>query len=153
MNYFGTVLEDFVTGKKGYLENLIMSTFTKIVPIVLVLCIGLAQSSHAQSQRQLDDVKLAMKAGSSKELVKFFSDMIEINISGSQADYSKNQAEFVIRDFFKKNTHRAKNIEGESKDGLRYAIATYKSDSGNFRVLIRGKLVENEFKIYNLDFT
>ncbi|WP_226389642.1 DUF4783 domain-containing protein [Penaeicola halotolerans] len=132
-----------------------MSTFTKIVPIVLVLCIGLAQSSHAQSQRQLDDVKLAMKAGSSKELVKFFSDMIEINISGSQADYSKNQAEFVIRDFFKKNTPVDFEVihKGESKDGLRYAIATYKSDSGNFRVLIRGKLVENEFKIYNLDFT
>lgn len=103
----------------------------------------------------INNVKTAMKAGSSKELTKYFNDVVEMVIDGDPADYSKTQAEFVLKDFFKKYPPADFQYihQGASKEGIRYAIGKYTYDGGSFRVLLRAKEIKANYRVYSIDFT
>ena len=62
--------------------------------IVLLLC----QPVYSQDV-EIANVRMAIKTGSSKELSKYFGDNVEIHFDGERSNYSKSQAEFVLRDF------------------------------------------------------
>jgi hypothetical protein len=48
-------------------------------------------------------LKISLKSGNSKELATGFRDMVEVTLPEKEANnYSKTQAEFVLRDFMKK---------------------------------------------------
>ena len=49
----------------------------------------------------INQVKEAIKAGSAKELAKFLNSTVDVTLEGNVQSYSKAQAEFVLRDFFK----------------------------------------------------
>jgi len=96
----------------------------------------------------------ALKAGSAKELVKYVNQSVEINVEGDINTYSKAQAEFVLRDFFKKYpvTDFSISHTGSSKSGLQYAIGTYKSNANQLTVLIRVKQSGNTHLIHEISF-
>ena len=48
-------------------------------------------------------LKEAIKANNGKDAVKYFNQSVDINLEGEVNTYSKAQAEFVLRDFFKKH--------------------------------------------------
>ena len=89
-------------------------------------------------------IKDAIKAGSAKEAVKSFNQSLDINLEGEINTYSKAQAEFVLRDFFKKHPPTDFTIvhTGSSKGGLQYAIGNLKSNNETYNVLIRVKQTE-----------
>lgn len=120
---------------------------------VYMLISGLSES-YAQSD-VINNVKTAMKAGSSKELTKYFNDVVEMVIDGDPADYSKTQAEFVLKDFFKKYPPNDFQYihQGASKEGIKYAIGKYTYDDGSFRVLLRAKEIKANYRVYSIDFT
>jgi hypothetical protein len=99
-------------------------------------------------------MKEALKAGSAKELVKHFNQSVDINLEGEVNTYSKAQAEFVLRDFFKKYPSSDFTIEhtGASKNGLQYAIGNYKSNKDQFNVLIRVKQSGTVYLIHEISF-
>jgi hypothetical protein len=99
-------------------------------------------------------MKDALKAGSAKELAKYFNQSVDINLEGEVNTYSKAQAEFVLRDFFKKYPSSDFSIEhtGSSKSGLQYAIGSYKSNNDKFNVLIRVKQAANAYLIHEISF-
>lgn len=99
-------------------------------------------------------MKDAIKAGSAKELVKYLNPSVDINLDGNFSTYSKAQAEFVLRDFFKKHAVTDFNIvhTGSSKGGLQYAIGRYLSSGESYNVLIRVKEVENTHLIHEISF-
>jgi hypothetical protein len=99
-------------------------------------------------------MKDALKAGSAKEMVKHLNQSVDINLEGEINTYSKAQAEFVLRDFFKKYPVSDFTIEhtGSSKNGLQYAIGTYKSNKDQFTVLIRVKQTANVYLINEISF-
>jgi Domain of unknown function (DUF4783) len=99
-------------------------------------------------------MKDALKAGSAKELAKYFNQSVDINLEGDVNTYSKAQAEFVLRDFFKKYPSSDFTIEhtGSSKSGLQYAIGSYKSNNDKFNVLIRVKQAVNVYLIHEISF-
>ena len=103
----------------------------------------------------LDNCRIALKAGSAKELSKFFTRSIDIKIDGESKNYSKSQAEFVLRDFFRK--HPATNFEfihqGASRDGLKYAIGKYTHDQGSYRVYLLLKKEDTREVIDTIDFS
>lgn len=115
---------------------------------------GGVADSYGQSD-VLNNVKTAMKAGSSKELTKYFHDVVEMVIDGEPSDYSRTQAEFVLKDFLKKYppTDFQYIHQGASKEGIKYAIGKYNYGEGSFRVLIRAKEFKEIYKIYSIDFT
>jgi hypothetical protein len=99
-------------------------------------------------------MKEALKAGSAKELVKYLNQSVDINMEGNVSTYSKVQAEFVFRDFFKKHPVTDFNIvhTGSSKGGLQFAIGRYLGTGENYNVLIRLKEVEGMNLIHEINF-
>ncbi len=99
-------------------------------------------------------IRDAIKAGSAKEAVKSFNQSLDINLEGEIKTYSKAQAEFVLRDFFKKHSPTDFTIvhTGSSKGGLQYAIGNMKSNNETYSVLIRVKQVENVYLVHEISF-
>lgn len=124
----------------------------------IILCAGLilmVSSAYAQEDALFKNVRSALKAGSSKELAKYFNETIELNINGESANYSSVHAEIYLKDFFKK--YEAIDFEyahqGSSGKGtIKFAIGNYSYSGGSFRVLIRSKSFNNVHKIYVVDF-
>lgn len=111
-------------------------------------------SVKAQSD-VINNVRAALKTGSSKELTRYFHNNVEMIIDGQPSDYSKTQAEFVLKDFFKKYPPVDFQYihQGASKEGIKYAIGKYTFENGSFRVLLRAKEFSDVYRIYSIDFT
>jgi hypothetical protein len=102
----------------------------------------------------IDPVISAIDGGSSGDLAKFFDSSISLNVNGQQGDYSKNQAEIVIRDFFKKNPSMGFKVvfRNETNPSLISYIGDYQSTADSFKVFIRVSQQGENLKIYSLDF-
>ncbi len=108
-----------------------------------------------QAQNELfNALKEAIKTTNAKEMVRYFNQSVDINIEGDISNYSKAQAEFVLRDFFKKHAVTDFNVvhTGSSPNGLRYAIGKYQSGSESYNVLIRAKDHEKQFLVHEISF-
>ena len=99
-------------------------------------------------------MKDALKAGSAKELVKYLNQSVDIRLEGEVNTYSKTQAEFILKDFFKKHPSTEFNIihTGSSKGGLQFAIGKYQSGTDRYSVLMRVKEVDKVFLIHEISF-
>lgn len=126
-----------------------------LVKIVLLIFLATGlKPVHAQGD-VINNVRTAIKAGSSRELVKYFNNSVEINFDGEKSSYSKAQAEFVLKDFFSKNPPEDFQYihQGGSKEGLTYVIGKYRSGQSSFRVLIYIKKVGSEYLVNLIDFS
>lgn len=85
-----------------------------------------------------DDVVVAMKAQSAKDIGKLMNTSVELTINDNEGVYSKQQAEIMLRNFFAQNQPKTITIQhkGSSGQGAKYAIAIYESAQGKFRVYI-----------------
>ncbi|WP_162428154.1 DUF4783 domain-containing protein [Pontibacter pudoricolor] len=122
--------------------------------VVFFLLVGVVCMSGGQAMAQggvMDGVKSAMKAGSSKDLSRNFSSVVELTLNGKEAtSYSNTQAEFVMKNFFSKNApvDFTYSHQGSSDKGQQYAIGTYTSKAGSYTVLVRMK----DSKIQSMNF-
>ena len=123
--------------------------------LVLVLSLGFLIGFEAFSQATvIEQVKDAIKAGSSKELSKYLNQSVDVTIDGKPENYSKAQAEFVLRDFFKAHAPSEFNIihQGSSKGGQPFAIGQYKSGGDTYRVWMKIKTVGKDQLIQEISF-
>lgn len=111
-------------------------------------------SSFAQEGDIISEIKEAIRTGSSKEMARLLNETVDMNIQGKMNNYGKSQAEFILRDFFKKNPPTSFNIihQGASKSGLPYALGEYKSNNEVFEVWVRVKKVNNRYLINEIRF-
>lgn len=111
-------------------------------------------SFSAGAQEIFTPMKDALKTGNAKEVIKFFNTSVDMNLDGEVNTYSKAQAEFVLRDFFKKHPAGDFTIvhTGSSKGGLQFAIGRFVSNKENFDVLIRVKEVNKSYLIHEINF-
>ena len=117
---------------------------------------GTALVTPVKAQTEvLQSTNAALRIGSAKELARYFNNMVELGFDGNKSSYSQTQAEFVLKDFFNKNTPTGFEIihQGASKEGLRYAIGKYTHKSGSFRVYMLIKQNKGIYLIDTLDFT
>lgn len=121
--------------------------------ILLFLSFHLSSLLYGQGD-VINEAKLAIKAGSSKELIKYFNESVELGIDGENVNYSKTQAEFVLKDFFKKYppTDCVYIHQGSSPEGSKYAIGKYTYANGSFRIFMLIKQVRGNYVIDRLDF-
>jgi len=125
----------------------------------LVLTIAFVLASHvtmvqAQTSQSMPDVieniRVSIKSANSKELTTFMSDMVEIQLPDQDRNnYSKTQAEFVMRDFMKKYpptnfTYIHKVLD---KDDFKFTIGEYVYAGGAMRVTMVLKPVNGKFLI------
>ena len=123
--------------------------------LLLVLCVGLTGiKSFSQGSEVIDQVKESIKSGSAKELSKYLNQTIDVTIEAKVENYSKAQAEFVLRDFFKAHPPSEFNVihQGSSKGGQPFAIGQYKSGSDTYRVWMKIKTVGKEQLIQEISF-
>lgn len=127
---------------------------TKMRYILLLLVFTLVRIDGFGQSEIIEDVKTAIKTGSSKELSKFLNANVDVTMEDDMKSYSKTQAEFVLKDFFKNNPPSSFTIvhQGASKGGLPYAIGQYVSGSNTYRVWMRIKQTESKYLIHEISF-
>jgi hypothetical protein len=125
-----------------------------LVGVTFFFSITYAAKVHAQSE-VIDDMRAALKAGSSKEFIKNFNTMVELNFEGEKSNYSRSQAELVLKEFFKKYPPLDFQYihKGASKQGLTYVIGKYTFENGSFRVWILIKKFDDNFLVDSIDFS
>lgn len=121
--------------------------------IVFIFSISFLNQANAQNE-VINNLRAAIKAGSSKELVKNFNTMVELNFEGAKSNYSKSQAELVMKEFFKKYPPEDFQYihKGSSKEGLTYVIGKYTFESGSFRVWILVKKFDEQYLVELINF-
>lgn len=131
-----------------------MKTYLKYTVLLFTLFFSL--SAFAQEDDFIGNVEEALKASSSKELTKYLHSKVEIKLDGDRKEYSVNQAEVMLKQFFQQYpstgfefVHDGNNTSG----GIIYAIGTYTSSGGSHRVVIRAKKFKEVYKVYRLEFT
>ena len=94
----------------------------------------------------ISQVKETIKAGSAKELSRFLNETIDVTLNDGPHSYSKTQAEFVFRDFFKQHPPEEFNIihQGTSKGGQTFGIGQYKSGAETYRVYMKIKGADSQ---------
>lgn len=125
----------------------------KVWMLASLFCLTLIATASAQNE-VINNVRDALKAGSSKELSKYLNNTVEISIDGEKASYSRNQAEFVLKDFFNNYPTRGFRYvhQGSSKEGLKYTVGTYSYDRGEFRVFMLIKQFGGNYLVDKIDF-
>lgn len=122
---------------------------------LFLLVFSLLASISAISQGDIiEQVRDAIKTGSSREMVKLLNTTVDMTIDGKMKTYSKSQAEFILRDFFKKNPPNSFKVihKGASKAGLPYAIGEYNSNNTTYRVWIRVVKLKEEYVVNEISF-
>jgi hypothetical protein len=124
----------------------------KIVLVLLVISFA-GRETFAQADI-FAPYKEVIKAGNSKDMVKFLNQSVDMNLDGEVNTYSKAQAEFALRDFFKKHPPKDFSIvhTGSSKGGLQFAIGRYLSNGESYSALIRVKEVGESYLIHEINF-
>jgi len=102
-----------------------------------------------------ENCRLAMMSGNTKELSNYFASTLELRTKKEEGNYSKEQASLVLKSFFKNNPAKSFNYvhKGTSPGGAKYAIATYESSNGTFRVYIKMKMTNGKYLIDTLDIS
>jgi len=100
-------------------------------------------------------VRETIKAGSAKELSRYLFQTVDVTIEGKVQSYSKAQAEFVFRDFFRQHPPSEFNIihQGSSKGGQPFAIGQYKSADETYRVFMKIKSVNKLQLLQEISFS
>ncbi len=126
------------------------------IRIILTLTVLLLFSGYSNGQSDvINSVKNALKSGSSKELSKFLNQNVDVTIGDDFQTYSKTQAEYALRDFFKENVPESFTIihQGASKGNLHFFIGQYTSNGNAFRVFLRIKDISGRYLIHEISFT
>ncbi len=115
--------------------------------LFLAINIGLAQNAD-------ETISTAIKLGNYKELSKHFDTKVELTIASKEDNYSKAQAELIIKDFFAKGKVSSYQVihRGKSPDGAKYAIGTLTTSEGKYRTYILTKDIGGNTRIQQLRF-
>jgi hypothetical protein len=128
----------------------------RFVLVFVLLLVGFLKTESATAQAEVPgEIKAAIRSGSSRDLARFFNNTVEIGLNSEKSNYSKTQAEFVLKDFFAKNAPMGFEFDhqGSSDKGQRYAIGTYNSKAGPYRVFVVVKQANGTYLIDTIDFT
>ena len=126
--------------------------FTFLVATSVVLL-----SSFTLKNSGIDEVIGALRSGNSTELSKYFDDDVELTLPDKSDNYSKAQAQLIVRDFFSNNGVTGFDLKhkGDSPGG-HFCIGTLQTSAGNFRTNVfmkekKGKEVIKEIRFQSIE--
>ena len=121
---------------------------------MVLMGIWLGAGQAAAQSDAMGGVQAAIKAGSSRDLARYFGNKVEVSIDGDNASYSQSQAEMVLRNFFSKNPPAGFGFDhqGGSENGQQYALGKYNHKGGRYSVVVKGKTTGGTFKIDTIEF-
>ncbi len=90
-----------------------------------------------KGSNNLDSIIMSIESGNSNRLSAFFDSNLEISLPDKSNNYSKVQAELILKDFFK--LHQVKHFEvvhtGDNI-GAQYCIGNLYTRNGTFRTTL-----------------
>ncbi len=118
-----------------------MKSIRFICYILLLSLLPLA--SHSQARGTLSTgISQAFKSGNASDLSSFFNTKIELITPDNSDIHSKQQAQFIMRDFFQSFSPTSFALIHEGvRENATFAIGKLFTSRGNFRVVI---LTKNE---------
>lgn len=121
----------------------------KYVIISLAAILVVLLTSFASLMQTADKITEALKKGDAKNLAVYFNKSVELVILDKENIYSKEQAELVVKDFFKKYPPSGFEVQHNGgPDEAKYSIGTYKSGDKKFRVYYLLKTSEGKALIH-----
>jgi hypothetical protein len=127
----------------------------RFLPAMVLLWISFQSVLTYAQADVIDQVKETIKAGSAKELSRYLNQTVDVTLEGNAPQaYSKAQAEFVFRDFFKQHPPSEFSIihQGSSKGGQPFAIGQFKSGGETYRVFMKIKAINSQQLIHEISF-
>ncbi len=105
------------------------------------------------SGMEIEDIAQAMKSGNASQLSRYFDSRVDISLPDKSDNYSRTQAEMVIRDFFSNNIVRNFEIKyrGENK-GSKYCLGTLQTRNGNYTTRLFMKQKDNKQVLQEITF-
>ena len=117
---------------------------------LLIVVIGVFCYSFT-AHVEIDDVVGALKSGNAAQLSKFFDNRVDITLPDKADNYSRSQAEMIMRDFFTSNTVRNFSLRYKSDNAdNNYCVGTLLTNSGNYRTTLVMKQKGNKQFVQDL---
>jgi hypothetical protein len=108
------------------------------IPATFIASVLLFASFQMTGQTLVDNVVNCFRQGDAASLSAFFNSTVDIGLPGKDQDYSKVQAEMVMKDFFR--THPCKEFkieqQGNSEPLSQFILGSYKTGEETYQVLI-----------------
>jgi len=122
---------------------------------ILLFFAAPGQLQAQQGDQVISSIHNAIKTASADGLAAFFHTTVDLELGDTDGNFSKNQAEMIVKDFFAKNPVKSFTVkhQGSSDDGSKYSIGLYVSKSNQeFRVYILLKQSPDGLRINQLQF-
>ena len=123
----------------------------------LLLGSALLLSSFTTGQNGIDEVIGALRSGNSAQLSNLFDESVEITLPDKSDNYSRAQAQLILKDFFGNNGVKGFELKhkGDSPGG-HFCIGTLQTNAGNYRTNVfmkvkNGKEVVKEIRFQSID--
>lgn len=104
----------------------------KLMGIVLAsVTLSLVSFTPSYSIEQVVD---ALKTGNASQLAKYFDSRVDISLPNKSDNFSKNQAEMILKDFFASNEVKTFQVKHKGENnGAQFCIGLLQTKNGNFR--------------------
>jgi hypothetical protein len=111
-----------------------MKSYLGLIAMFAILTFSSFATSSTATGAEMENIVVALKSGNASDLSRFFDSRIDLTLPDKSDNYSRVQAEMVLRDFFISNAVRNFQIryKGEN-NGSRYCIGVLQTRSGDYR--------------------
>lgn len=126
--------------------------FLFVVGITTIL-LGSAKAQTPASDEVFAKIENAIKKSDSQVLSQFFNSTVEVTINDNDQDYARNQAQFVVKEFFTNYPVRSFTLMHKGSSGNKfYAVGSYISARGTFDTNILVQKTDNGYYVFQLRF-
>jgi len=110
---------------------------TKIL-VSIITCFFTFSAAEIQQKDIFDTLSGHFKTSNSREISLYFAPMIELDILTEEGEYSKAQAELILRDFFSKNKPESVAVihRLSSNPNYRFGVISMQVDGNKLRTSI-----------------
>ena len=123
----------------------------KLIKYLFFTFLSLFLIQEIKSQSLPKEIVSATQKGNASELSKFFNDKVELTLPSKSGVFSKEQAQFIIGDFFSSYRPVSFQINHEgTRDNSSYAIGSYVSSKEKFRFYFLTKNIDNKIVIIQI---
>jgi len=118
--------------------------------VLLIFMVGIFPSL-SQSKDITEDIGNALSTGNSGVLARYFGKSLELVLLEKDEVFSKEQAQVIIDNFFKKNKPSGFTFQHKGgPEDARFAVCTLTSSTGNFRIYFLLKKLNEKSYIHLL---
>jgi glycosylphosphatidylinositol transamidase (GPIT) subunit GPI8 len=106
-----------------------MKKFTGMAIAVISLFLCSFQTTYS-----IEEVLSALRSGNATQLSKYFDSRVDVSLPNKSDNFSRNQAEMILKDFFANNSVKSFQVKHKGEmNGSQFCIGSLQTRNGNFR--------------------